>query len=608
VVRTPRGFVSRSRVALALCAASAVLAALPADVSAHAVVEQTQPTRGAALPRPPEQVVVTFDEPVESSFGALRVFAADGERVDVGKGERPAGDVIAVRVENDLPDGAYTVTYRVVSADSHPVTGGYVFTVGDAGGTSAADVAGLLEDGTGPVTDVAFGAVRTVSYAATASLAGGFAFLLLVWLPALRRLGADDRWAGAVSAFQSRASRLLVTAAFAGLVATVFGIVLQAATATGGSFWSAVDSGLIHDVLDTRFGEVWKLRFTAFGVLASLLLFLPPTTAAIWASRHASDRDAAVAGDRPRRAGYGRAFWVAACAAACAYLVVSPAIGGHARATDGSALLVPLDIVHVAAMSAWVGGVASLLLVVPAATRTLDAPDRTRLLALLVTRFSTLALTAVVALLATGVVQSILHLDALSNLVDTAFGRAILIKVALLVALIALGAYNRRRSQPELTRLAAGGESPGTAGGALRRTLRAELGLMAVVLAVTAALVAYSPSAATPAGPFSDSADFGPARIELTVDPARAGANAVHVYLFDKRTGAQYDRPRRLAITAAEPERDIGPIVLDVRKAGPGHYTVARADLAPGGDWSLVVRAPVSDFEELRTAFEVPIR
>lgn len=578
-----------------LLACLAVVLVLPASAGAHAVVEQTQPTRGAALERSPLRVTVSFDEPVESSFGALRVFAADGERVDVGEVQRPSGDAVAVGVEEDLPDGAYTVTYRVVSADSHPVTGGYVFTVGKAGGTPAAAVADLLEEGTGPVTEVAFGAVRAVSYAAIALLAGGFAFLLLVWLPALRRLPDGDGWAGAGSALQARATRLLVAAAFAGLAATALGIVLQAATATGGSFWSALDSGLIHDVLNTRFGEVWKLRFTAFGVLAALLLFLPPATGRRW-----------VAGDAPGTA--GRATWLVAFAAACAYLIVSPALGGHAGAADDSALLVPLDVVHVAAMSAWVGGLALLLLVVPAAARKLDPPDRTRLLALLVTRFSTLALTAVATLLATGIAQSILHLDALSDLVDTAFGRAILVKSALFVALIALGAHNRRRSQPALTRLAARGEAPGRAGGVLRRTLRAEIALMAVVLAVTAALVAYSPSAATPSGPFSDTADFGPARIELTVDPARAGVNEVHVYLFDKRTGAQYDRPRRLTIAAVEPELDIGPIALDVRKAGPGHYTVARADLAPAGDWSLVVRAPVSDFQELRTAIEVPIR
>lgn len=579
------------RAAILVCLA---LLALPASAAAHAVVEQTEPTRGAALKRAPDRVAVTFDEAVESSFGALRVFAADGERVDVGEVQRPSGDAIAVSVEDDLPDGAYTVTYRVVSADSHPVTGGYVFTVGKAGGTPAAAVADLLEDGTGPVTEVAFGAMRAVSYAAIALLAGGLVFLLLVWLPALKRIETGDHPADAAAAFQTRTTRLLVAAAFAGLIATLLGIVLQAATASGGSFWSALDSGLLHDVLNTRFGEVWKLRFTAFGMLAALLLLLRPDTGRRWASGAS--------------AGAGRATWLVACAAACTYLVVSPALGGHAGAADDSVLLVPFDVVHVAAMSAWVGGVALLLFAAPAATRRLDPSERTQLLAALVVRFSTLALVAVAALLATGIAQSILYLDALSDLVDTAFGRAILVKAALLAALIALGAYNRRRSQPALSRLAAGSEAPGRAGALLRRTLRAEIAFMAVVLAVTAALVAYSPSAAMPVGPVSDSADFGPARVELTVDPARAGANEVHVYLFDKRTGAQYDRPRDLTITAAEPERDIGPIALDARKAGPGHYTVARADLAPAGDWSLVVRAPVSDFQELRTAFEVPIR
>jgi copper transport protein len=594
-----RGRATRWTVALA-CAAL-VLALLPAGAHAHAVVEQTQPTRGAALKQAPERVWVTFDEPVESSFGALRVFAADGGRVDVGEVRRPTDDTVAVAVEDDLPDGAYTVTYRVVSADSHPVTGGYVFTVGKAGGTPAAAVADLLEDGAGPVTEVAFGIVRAVSYGAIALLAGGLAFLLLVWLPALRRAAPggpdrDARWADAARAFHVRTVRLLVAAAVAGMVATVLGIVLQAATATGGSLWSALDSGLIHDVLNTRFGEVWKLRFTAFGVLAALLLFLPPATASGWmAAGHG-------------KSGPARWLWVAAFATGCAYLVVSPALGGHAGAADDSALLVPLDVLHVAAMSVWVGGVALLLLAVPAATRVLEPVDRTRLLASAITRFSTVAIAAVAALLATGVVQSILHLDSWADLVDTAFGRAILIKVAIFVALIALGAYNRRRSQPQLARLADGGEAPGRAGVALRRALRAEVGLMVAVLAVTAALVSYSPSAGATAGPFSDSADLGPARIELTVDPARAGSNEIHVYLFDARSGAQYDRPRRLSIAARDRERDIGPIALDVQKAGPGHYTVARADLAPAGDWTLTVRAPISDFEELRTDMEVPIR
>lgn len=599
----------RAWAAFAAVAVAALVALLvPTLAGAHAVVEQTEPTRGAALKQGPERVVVTFDEPVESSFGALRVFDADGERVDVGDVERTTGVAVAVAVQPDLPDGAYTVTYRVVSADSHPVTGGYVFTVGEAGGVPAAAVSDLLGDEAGSATEIAFGAVRVVSYGAIALLAGGLVFLLAVWWPALRG-GAPATTAGR-QAFRARGVRLLIAAAAVGMAATVLGIVTQAATASGGSFWSALDRDLVHDVLNTRFGEVWKLRFTAFGVLAALLLFLPRAGGERASGERSGDAPASEAPTvaTGELAGLAGRAWLGAFALACAYLIVSPALGGHAGAGEDAWLLVPLNAAHVLAMSAWVGGVVALLAVVPAATRMLDAPDRTRLLAALVRRFSAVALAAVALLLASGVGQSLLELDAWSDLFDTAFGRAILVKSAIFVALIALGAHNRRRSQPRLTRLAGDGEAPGRAGVVLRRALRAEVALMVLVLGVTAALVSYSPSVDTPSGPYSGSAELGSARMELTVDPARAGANEIHVYLFDARSGAQYDRARRLSIAAREPELDIGPIELDVRKVGPGHYTVTRADLAPVGDWTLTVRAPVSDFEELRTELEVPIR
>jgi copper transport protein len=621
--------VSRSAPLIVLLA----LLALPAAAGAHAVVEETQPVRAAALERSPERVAVTFDEPVESSFGALRVFDREGGRVDRGELLRPSGERIAVRLDDDLPDGAYTATYSVVSADAHPVSGGFSFTVGDAAGAPAAAVDELLDDASaGPVTNVAFGLARAVGYAAIALLAGGCAFLLLVWLPVLRGVarppraaptggappgaapigaapvnvtagadplaGADDGspspgWRAAAAAFERRTGSLLLAAALAGLAATAAGIVLQAATVTGGTFWSALDGGLLHDVLNTRFGDVWKLRFTAFGVLAALLLFPHPSLGAD-----------ALAGRRPR-IGAARA---AAFALALAYLVVSPALGGHAGADEQAELLVPLDVVHVAAMSAWIGGVALLALAVPVATGRLGPGDRTRLLAELVTRFSTVALTAVAALLASGVAQSILQLESLSDLVDSAFGRAILVKSAIFLALVALGAHNRRRSQPRLREIAAGGGSPGRAGVVLRRALRSEVVLMAAVLAVTAALVSYSPPSGVQTGPYADSADLGPARMELTVDPATAGANEIHLYLFDARTGAQYDRARELTVTASQRELRIGPLKLRPRKAGPGHYTVTRAELAPAGDWTIAVRARISDFEELRGELDVPIR
>ena len=96
--------------------------------------------------------------------------------------------------------------------------------------------------------------------------------------------------------------------------------------------------------------------------------------------------------------------------------------------------------------------------------------------------------------------------------------------------------------------------------------------------------------------------------MELTVDPASAGANELHVYLFDERSGAPYDRARELALSASQAELDIGPLALRPRRVGPGHYTVTRAELAPAGEWTIEARALISDFDELRGELEVPIR
>jgi copper transport protein len=144
-------------------------------------------------------------------------------------------------------------------------------------------------------------------------------------------------------------------------------------------------------------------------------------------------------------------------------------------------------------------------------------------------------------------------------------------------------------------------------GVALRRSLRTEVALMLAVLSVTAALVSYAPPVGA-TGPFSGSAVLGPARLELTVDPARVGSNQVHLYLFDRRTGRQWDRSRELTVAASLPDRQIGPLKLDAQQAGPGHYVIRRADLAPKGAWRLDVTSRASAFDEYAAHIKVPIR
>ena len=579
--------------------------ALPQTAAAHAVLVSASPERGTQVEAAPEQVTLRFNEPVEAGFGAVRVFDAEGERVDEGDLVRPGGDsdAIGVALRGDLPDGSYTATFRVVSADSHPVSGGFVFTVGEGGVAPAATVAELIDEGdAGPTTSVAFGAVRALAYLAIGLAVGGVIFLAAVWLPGLRAAGgARSEWSDASQAFARRFGRLAIATVALGLVTTALGIVLQGANAAGTSFWSALDPTVIGDVLGTRFGTVWGLRLLDWLLLGALALV------AVAGARMPVLRPASLgaAGLAARRLAAPPVL--AALALLLGFLVVSPGLSGHAGSTHPELLVMTSDTLHVLAMSAWLGGLAALLLALPAATRRLEAPDRTRLLAACLRRFSPLALASVTALLATGTYQSILYLESLGDLTGSAFGRAILIKVVLIVALIALGALNLRRNRPELERLAAEGAPPGGTGRLLRRAVQAEVALIAVVLAVTAALTSYPPPGAEAAGPFSTSADMGPARLEVTVDPASTGANEIHLYLFRRRDGSQWDRAKELTLQLRLPDRDIGPLEPRLDKAGPGHYVARRALIAPGGEWRLQVAARVSDFAEHRAVIEVPV-
>ena len=456
----------RPVVTLVLAALAGLALAAP-SAQAHAMLEGTSPARGAVLTTQPKAVVFRFGESVEGNFGAVRVFDAKGQRVDDNKVVHPGGrgSAVAVGLRPHLKDGTYTATYRVISADSHPVSGGVVFTIGHAGAGSAETVADLLAgSNVGAVTETAFGITRGLDYLAIALGVGGLAFLLAAWRPALAfAAGAGAGWPQASAVFAARARRLLWLAVGMGVVSGAAGIVLQGATASGTSFWSALDTSVVREVLGTRFGTIWGLRIIAWLLLGGVLM-AGASTRAVAVLRPAAVGAAGVApAPAPTRA------QLAALALPAAFLLVSPALAGHATTLHPVAALLPLDVVHVTAMSVWVGGLAMLLFVLPGATRRLESPERSRLLAAVLVRFSPMALACVAALLATGVTQALVDMGGLSPLLNTAFGRAVLIKFVLLMALIGLGAVNRQRVVPALRRLAAGGEAPGGAGRVLRQ-------------------------------------------------------------------------------------------------------------------------------------------
>ena len=298
---------------------------------------------------------------------------------------------------------------------------------------------------------------------------------------------------------------------------------------------------------------------------------------------------------------------MAPLAVGAAYLASTPAFAGHASIESPVAVMFPSDFIHVLASSVWVGGVAFLLLVLPAATRRLEPAERTRLLLATLARFSPIALGAVAAIAVTGLVQAYIDVRVVADLFDTTYGLLVLAKMVLLLILIGFGWVNRERIIPRLRRLAESLAAPGAPGMLARRSLRGELTLMLVVLGITAALVAYAPPIDAASGPFSTNTSLGPAELELSVEPAEVGPNQMHLYLIDAKDGAQFTKTKELTITASLPAEQIGPLKLQVNDAGPGHYVISGAQLSPGGTWELAITDRVSAYKEYSTTISVPI-
>jgi copper transport protein len=235
-----------------LAATTVALALCPSAAWAHAQLLSTSPADNAVVAHEPAAVEFTFGESVGIDDEAVRVFDHDGRRVDAGRSFHPGGrgPTVGVHLRSGLPHGTCTATYRVVSADTHIVTGGFVFSIGARTGQGAATLSHLLaRQRSGPISDTAFAAARGVQYAAIGIAAGLLAFLLLIWSAALERAGPPpDAWRTASTRYLLRVQTILEGCCVAGLLSALVGIVLQGAEARGTDFWHAVGTSAVTTV------------------------------------------------------------------------------------------------------------------------------------------------------------------------------------------------------------------------------------------------------------------------------------------------------------------------------------------------------------------------
>jgi len=533
---------------VALLLGLAVVGWSASPAAAHATLTSVDPADGARLDESPAVVRLSFSEGVSADLGGVRVLAADGTQVQEGAA-RVDGATVEVDLDADLPHGTYVISYRVISADGHPVRGGSVFAVGDVEVDTGAlgRVAGGGSDRTWEVV----GAVgRGLAYAGVLLAAGGVAFLVLV-----HRGGAE----------RARLRGIVRGAAILGAAASVVALPVQAALGTGQGPGSLFDDGVLPEV-------------THDGVGAGLLLALVGLVVAV--------------------AFVERQRWVALAGA----LVATTSFGtnGHTRAGSTTGLATAADISHLVVTAAWGAGI---ILLVMALRHRREAAESQADTVALVGRFSTLATVTVLGVGVTGSALAWSEVRSIDALTGTGYGRLLLVKVAVVVMIGALGAYNHLRLVPALTR------GKATAALAqLRSTLRIEAVALVAVVALSAVLVVVTPGRTSAEGGVVEKVvalgDIG--SVQVTVAPAKAGFNQIHLYLFDPD-----GRPNEIADTVtldlSLPSAQLGPITREATRAGPAHLQLNGNDLAVGGTWTIEVHARVDRFTEATGTVEIPV-
>jgi len=524
------------------------LAASSPRAFAHAVLLDSSPKPGEMLMQPPSEVVANFNEGVGPIF--FKVLDVKGQPVGDPGEIRLDGTKLILPLGASLPNGTYVLTYRVISADTHPVGATFGFSIGEP----MKSVDATADAGSRSIWSLAVAVNRWILYAGMLWVAGTAIFMLLVGLDGALREDARQkaRWASVLTAWS-----YVLAVGFGGADMQLGGAdaLWQAAT------WrSGLDSTLASSAV--------------FGLIAMLLLYA-----------------GFAAGDR-RRDG----FLIAGVVLAIGSFLVT----GHAATAPPAWLMAPVVGAHLLATAFWIGAFRPLLL----STRMLSVSDSGALLQ----RFSTFAVPAVIVVLVSGSAISLKQLGSPTKLFDNDYGTVLLAKIILVFVIIGIAAYNKINLTPKLIANDAAGVAK------IRRTITLELMLYVIVLAAASALTVTTPPRALVATGEAGAADAKMAMIsggllkrtlrnaaaysaEIELSPAKVGENMLMVTLTDP-AGVIVDDATALEVTVALEAAGISEVRLKAEPVGNGMWHVMIGETLIPGDWALTIDGYLTDYDK----------
>ncbi|MBK3569663.1 MULTISPECIES: copper resistance protein CopC [unclassified Streptomyces] len=566
--------------------------------SAHAALESTDPADGSVLKSAPRSLTLTFSESVALLDDSFRVYDPDNRRVKTSSAHhaKDAGDTASVTLPAKLGTGTFTVAWRVVSADSHPVSGAFTFSIGKPSATTTPISTAPNEE---PLTGSLYDIARYFAYIAAALLIGTATFMALCRPPNPTVL-----------------NKPILMGWWTLLASTLALLILRAPYEAGTGLAAAFDPSALPRTLTTRPGQALVARLLLLAATAVFLLRL-----------RGRDR-------------FGRVTLGTGAALAVA-LALTWASAEHASAGIQVPVAMTSAVLHLLAMSVWLGGLTALLTVLYRSTDLDAAP---------VTRFSRLAFISVTVLVVTGVYQSWRGLGSWNALTGTSYGRILLVKLGAVVLLLAAAAWSRQWTArlagaevplqvPELVRTGADAATtnpstgddktlpdPGAGDGSpdgyrrgLRRSVLLEVAVGVTVLVITTLLTntlpgraaAEAQQTATPADIPAASVTMVPFRVgnaggkvQITLDPGRVGLNSVEAVVYGPDGGFATVPELRLSFTL--PAQKIGPLDADIKDEG-GYWGTNSLNIPIAGTWTMKVTVRTSDIDQVSVERRVRI-
>ncbi len=417
---------------------------------AHALPVRSDPAENAILDQAPSQIRIWFTEEVNPTLTKIVVVDKDNHEVDLQDTHVSSADPREADVSiRPLSPGVYVVIWRAVSAeDGHASGGNFYFRVrfpdgsvpglpselpsGPAGFANTSG--GQCLAGSSPLLCLPEVFSEWLVYLATAIWVGGMFWQAYM----VERAAQQDRSLASVAIATARRFRSLVTGALGVFLIANIGYIIGQSMLLGGSWASGFSPTLwAGSILHSSFGTFWLLRGLIV-LLALLLLTLFPEPVVAEEQWH------------PRQF----LNWVRIVLGLL--LLVALAFSGHAAAAQANGTIgpfaIPVDWLHLLAMSLWVGGLLFIALVLMPAIWHAESIQRGQALVKLLPRFSIIAIASVFTAAVTGSLNADVQMSSWDQFLGTTYGRTLIVKILLFIVMMGISAYHAFRVRPQLSR------------------------------------------------------------------------------------------------------------------------------------------------------------